>query len=129
MRNGVEITEPRRTNPQGLTGTLATPRAAKGGRLDGGRGDLNGLAARGCMGPTGTWGAGLGRQDSKHRDGQWRTVVVDACQVGQAVQYRNRGENWVQIVVQLSQRVAYGEGVGTQRVTGMIQKIFEMVGR
>ena len=53
MRNGVEITEPRRTNPQGLTGTLATPRAAKGGRLDGGRGDLNGLAARGCMGPTG----------------------------------------------------------------------------
>ena len=80
-------------------------------------------------GPTGTWGAGLGRQDSKRRDSQWRTVVVDAFQDGQAVQYRNRGENWVQRVVQFSQRVAYGEVVGTQRVTGMIQKIFEMVGR
>ena len=49
-RNGGGRTQPRRENPQGLTGALATSREAKGGRQDGGRGGENGLAAEGCRG-------------------------------------------------------------------------------
>ena len=47
---------------------------------------------------------------------------MDACTGGQAVQHRKRGENWVQRAVQISQRVAGEEVVGTQRMMGMIQK-------
>ena len=43
--------KPRRNNPQGLKGELATTsRAEKGGQPEGGRGGRNGLAARGCRG-------------------------------------------------------------------------------
>ena len=76
----------------------------------------------GLQGPAGTWGAGRGRQDSEHRDGKWIPEGVDACPGGQAVQEQKREENRVKILVQLSQRVADGEVVRTQRVTGMIQK-------
>ena len=43
---------------------------------------------------------------------------MDACPGGQAVQNRKRGENQVQIAVQLSIRVADGEKIGTRRLTG-----------
>ena len=83
----------------------------------------------GMQGTTGTWGVVRGRQDIKHRDGQWRPAGVDDCTGGQAVQDWKRGENRVQGEVQLSQRVADGEGIGKRRVTEMIEKIVETVGR
>ena len=52
---------------------------------------------------------------------------MDPCPGGQVVQYRNIGENWVQILVQLSLRGADGEGVRTRRVTGKTQKTVETV--
>ena len=54
---------------------------------------------------------------------------MGAYTFGKAVQEQNRGQNWVQIAVQINQRVADGEGVGTRRVKGMIQKTVETVGR
>ena len=54
---------------------------------------------------------------------------MGACPGGQEVQYRKRGENRMQRAVCISQRVADGEGVGTKRVTGMIQKTVELVGQ
>ena len=41
---------------------------------------------------------------------------MDSCPGGQAVQYRKRVENRVQIVVNLGLSVADGEGVSTWRV-------------
>ena len=61
------------------------------------------------------------RQQAKGRE-------VEADRSGQEVQDQKRGENRVQRAVQLSQRVADGEGAGTRRVAGMIQKTVEMVG-
>ena len=79
--------------------------------------------------PKETWVAGQGHQDRERRYGRWSPAVVDPFPGGQAVQYQKRGENQVQIAVQLSIRLAYGEGVRTWRVTGKIQKIFEAVVR
>ena len=47
--NGGGRTDPIRTKQQGLKGAVETSWAAKGGQLDGGRGDRNGIAERGCM--------------------------------------------------------------------------------
>ena len=71
---------------------------------------------RGLQGPTGTWGEGRGRQYSECRDRRWRQVGVGACPGGQAFQDRKRGDNQVQILVQLSIGVADGERFGTRRV-------------
>ena len=54
---------------------------------------------------------------------------MNACTGEKAVQEWKRGDNQVQRVVQISQRVADGEGVRTRRVTGMIQKTIGTVGR
>ena len=51
--NGGGRTEHRRDNPRGSSGTLATPREAKGGKTNGGRGGRNRLAARGFRGKEG----------------------------------------------------------------------------
>ena len=47
-RNSGGRKEPRRANPQGLKGTLATSTKVKGGRPDGGRGGRNEIAEQGC---------------------------------------------------------------------------------
>ena len=72
----------------------------------------------GLQGPRGTWGEGLGRQDSECRDGRWRTAGVDTYPGGKEIQDRKRGYNQVQRAVQLSLRVEDEGGVGTQRVKG-----------
>ena len=46
--NGGGSTEPRKNHLEGYSGTLATPKAAKGGQPDGGRDSRNRLAERGC---------------------------------------------------------------------------------
>ena len=51
--NGGGRTIPRRYNPQGFKGMLATLRVDKGGQLEGVRGSRNRLAARVCMGQEG----------------------------------------------------------------------------
>ena len=56
-------------------------------------------------GPTGTWGAGRGRQDSERRDEKWRPAGVDTCTGGQAIHYRKRGDSRVHRVEQLSLRM------------------------
>ena len=72
----------------------------------------------GLQGPTGTWGAGRGRQNSQRRDGRWRSVGVDTCSGGQVFQDRKRGGNQVQRSVQISLGVVDGRGVGTWGVAG-----------
>ena len=42
------------------------------------------------QGQKGTWGSGQEQKDSNSRDGNCRPVGVDACQGGQALQYRKR---------------------------------------
>ena len=54
---------------------------------------------------------------------------MDPCLGKQAVQDQKRGENRMQRAVQLNQRVADGEEVGTWRVTGMIQETVGTVGQ
>ena len=49
LRNDIGRTEPRRVNPQGLTGALSTSRSAKGERSDRRRGAQNRLAEQVCL--------------------------------------------------------------------------------
>ena len=50
---------------------------------------------------------------------------MDPSPGGHAVQDQNRGDNRLQIAVQLSLRVKDGDRVRTHRVTGKIQKTVE----
>ena len=75
----------------------------------------------GLQGPTGTWGAGQVRQDSKFRAGSGG--LREGLFFGQVVQDQNEDENWVQRAVQISLRVAdrrgsretEGEGEGSRK--------------
>ena len=52
---------------------------------------------------------------------------MGACPGVQLVQYWNRGDNWVQRAVQISERAADGKRFGTQRGTGKDPENSEMV--
>ena len=80
------------------------------GKTGRGKGRRKGLMARELQEPTGTWIAGRGQQYSKRRDEQWMPAGVDPFPGEQAVQDRNRENNRVQREMQLSIKVADGEG-------------------
>ena len=126
MRNGGGRTEPRRANPQGLTGTPPRRGQRKGGDQTGEEAAETG-SRREAAGADRDLGSRsrAARQRAQRR--WWRPVGVDPCPGGQVVQDRKRGENRVQRAVQLRLMVADGEGVGTQWMAWKIQKTVETV--
>ena len=117
----------KRTNPELAQYLHEAVEGSKSGTTGWGKKRQKRACVSGLQGPTWTWGAGRGRKDNECGDKWWRPAGVHSCPGGKAVQDSKRGENRVQRAVQLSLRVADGEGVRKRRMTGKIKKIVETV--
>ena len=76
-------------NPQRLSGTLATTRAAKGGQTDRGRCGRDRTVSRGCRGE---WDLGSRSRSARQkvREERWRPAGVDVCLGRQVIQDQKR---------------------------------------